>query len=913
LQAPKWVRRVVYGGVAAVTSTVGLAGLTANAAHATVTTNTIAGSDRYQTSAMVAETKFPSGVASGNVILATGLNYPDALAGNYLAGQDTAPVLLTTATSSDPAFQATVMPALGKLLPGATKNVIILGGTSAVGADVQSALTSAGYTVTRIGGATRYDTAQLVDTQSGKTPGNGTSGAVTCIVATGQNFADALAAGPLAWNKKFPIVLTDGTQTTLGSQAQATITADGCKHFLIMGGSAAISSGISTQLAGMGTVDKQFAGADRYDTASQIATYEVATYGFSASKLFLVSGVNFPDALSAGPLAGDPGPLVEDNGTTVTSGPATNECAAAGSNGTITQIGGSAANGSGSLAACQSAAQGSATTAQTSLPQLVSASILSTTSAAQASASNAAGTVVQYVFSQAITSGTFNMANFKVYTFDGTTNYAGTAVCGVTTGACPLAALSNPNAVNILFNQANLQSTTVAEGAQTLTLATVARAAVTTSSGANPDGSAAIGSASTNTLQAGVTAAPNVTGVATPRSAATAGFSAIDVTFDKTAFSIDPTVGPTADSTATAYAPGGPGFDIVYAAGSTGRAQGIAATGNQEAVCSGPNNTNTTTGNNLTVAGGQGTKTFTIICPDTAGAPGTTLTSGQIGRIIIQPNTVATTAGGANPNAFTEATATPHSTAYPTPSLTGVSIQAGASGQPDVEVFTFDLPFVAAATVPGDFAAYTNAGTSIVPAAAPGSCSTVVITAAGQCQVNSSSPTSVAFSFANGALATAVGGAAEEGAVTNSNNGLVNGDDSMGASNSRSTTVAPGTIFAPQVTALHVAAVNGVFSSSTTATFVFSEQLASQNGFAKFFVYDADGTLLSPGACTLGTGSANNTVTCSNFTQTGGSAATTTQLSNIALGAVDAGAVTGGGPALGTSANNNPEGSTGKS
>jgi putative cell wall-binding protein len=356
LQSLNWLRRAAYGGVAAITATVGLAGLTATAAHATVTTNTIAGPNRYDTSAAVAETKYPSGVPSGTVILATGLNYPDALAGNYLAGQDTSPVLLTTATASDPAFSATVKPALAKLLPGSTKNVVILGGTSAVGADVQTALTSAGYTVTRIGGATRYDTAQMVDTQTGKTPGNGTSGQVTCLVATGQNFADALAAGPLAWNKHFPIVLTDGTQSTLSSQATATISADGCKHFLIMGGSAAISSGISTQLASLGTVDKQFAGVDRYDTAAQIASYEVANYGFNASKLFLVSGVNFPDALSAGPLAGDPGPLVEDNGTTVTSGPATNECAAAGSNAVITQVGGNAANGSGSLSACQTAA-----------------------------------------------------------------------------------------------------------------------------------------------------------------------------------------------------------------------------------------------------------------------------------------------------------------------------------------------------------------------------------------------------------------------------------------------------------------------------------------------------------------------------------------------------------------------------
>ncbi len=97
-------------------------------------------------------------------MLATGSNFPDALAGNYLAGQLSAPILLTTSTITDPNY-AKVTAALALLLPGTTKRVYILGGTAAVGADVATDLTAKGYTVTRIGGATRYDTAQLVDTQ----------------------------------------------------------------------------------------------------------------------------------------------------------------------------------------------------------------------------------------------------------------------------------------------------------------------------------------------------------------------------------------------------------------------------------------------------------------------------------------------------------------------------------------------------------------------------------------------------------------------------------------------------------------------------------------------------------------------------------------------------------------------------
>ena len=303
---PSRLARVAAAAVAGV-----LAGATATAltmgAHATasVTVNRVAGADRYQTSAMIAEAKYPTGVSSNNVVLATGLNFPDALAGNYLAGQLGAPILLTPQTSSDPAYP-TVTAALAKLLPGPIKHVTILGGTAAVGADVASDLQTKGYLVSRIGGATRYDTAQMVDTQTGQTPGNGTSGNPTAILATGQNFPDALAAGPLAWNKKFPVVLTDGTQPTLSPQATSTLSTDKIKNVLIMGGSAAINPGINTSLASQGIkVDQQFAGADRTDTAGQFASYAQSTYSFGKSSLILASGQSFADALSSGPWGGD--------------------------------------------------------------------------------------------------------------------------------------------------------------------------------------------------------------------------------------------------------------------------------------------------------------------------------------------------------------------------------------------------------------------------------------------------------------------------------------------------------------------------------------------------------------------------------------------------------------------------------
>jgi putative cell wall-binding protein len=265
------------------------------------TSSRIAGNDRYQTAAQIAETKYPGGVPSGNVVIATGLDFPDALAGNYLAGQLSAPILLSPTTTGDPAWP-TVVAALTALNPS---HVYIVGGTDAIGADVASALAQS-YTVVRIAGATRYDTMQAIDTYAGLVPGLGSTGLRTAIVATGENFPDALAAGPLVWADKLPLILTDGSQPTLSPQAAAVISALGTTHFIVLGGAASINAGIVTQLEGLGTVDAQFAGQDRTDTAAQLAGYEQSTYAFPKTSVVLATGLDYPDALAGGPFGGDP-------------------------------------------------------------------------------------------------------------------------------------------------------------------------------------------------------------------------------------------------------------------------------------------------------------------------------------------------------------------------------------------------------------------------------------------------------------------------------------------------------------------------------------------------------------------------------------------------------------------------------
>jgi putative cell wall-binding protein len=119
-------RIVVLGGTAAVSSAV--AGRLADYTSGSVTR--LSGADRYATAAAVAA-KFAAGVQAAYV--ASGLDFPDALAGAALAGSQGSPVLLTGKTSvPSPTRQA-----LTRLAPGA---VVVLGGTGVVTGSTANAL-----------------------------------------------------------------------------------------------------------------------------------------------------------------------------------------------------------------------------------------------------------------------------------------------------------------------------------------------------------------------------------------------------------------------------------------------------------------------------------------------------------------------------------------------------------------------------------------------------------------------------------------------------------------------------------------------------------------------------------------------------------------------------------------------------
>jgi putative cell wall-binding protein len=175
----------VLGGSAVVPNSV------VTSLNALVPTSRIAGSDRYATAAAIVQAKFAT---ADTVYVATGLNFPDALAGVPAAAGDTAPILLVK-PDSIPAATATQ---LDRLKPTTIK---VLGGTAVISSNVADALEGYASSVTRLSGSDRYATATAISKHAFP------SGASKIYIATGLNYPDALAGGPAAGANDAPILL----------------------------------------------------------------------------------------------------------------------------------------------------------------------------------------------------------------------------------------------------------------------------------------------------------------------------------------------------------------------------------------------------------------------------------------------------------------------------------------------------------------------------------------------------------------------------------------------------------------------------------------------------------------------------------------------------------------------------------
>jgi putative cell wall-binding protein len=161
-------------------------------------------------------------------------------------------------------------------------------------------------TIARIGGADRYETAMNVS-KSHWTAGS----ADTVWIVTGENYPDALSAGPAAIAGNDPILLTQGN--TLPDAVKNEIVRLGASKVIVVGGPVAVSDTVFKALTAVVPHTERITGSDRFEVSR-----EVARYAFSdnpAQDVFVATGTNYPDALAAGAVAGPYGaPVVLVNG-----------------------------------------------------------------------------------------------------------------------------------------------------------------------------------------------------------------------------------------------------------------------------------------------------------------------------------------------------------------------------------------------------------------------------------------------------------------------------------------------------------------------------------------------------------------------------------------------------------------------
>jgi putative cell wall-binding protein len=254
-----------------------------------ITVERLSGPDRYATAAAISEESFDPGVAAAYV--ATGANFPDALAGGPAAASDGAPLLLVSADSIPAATAAE----LARLRPW---RIVILGSAGVVSDDVAGLLWGyqTGGGVSRLEGPDRYATAADISAETFD------AGVPLAYVATGENFPDALAGGAAGALQGAPVLLVTYDEIPAATEAELARLAPA--RIAILGSSGVVSDTVRDELVAYqtgGGVTRLY-GSDRYATAVAVTSVTYATNG--PSVVYIATGENFPDGLAADPVAG---------------------------------------------------------------------------------------------------------------------------------------------------------------------------------------------------------------------------------------------------------------------------------------------------------------------------------------------------------------------------------------------------------------------------------------------------------------------------------------------------------------------------------------------------------------------------------------------------------------------------------
>lgn len=236
----------------------------------------INGKNRIDTSIQIAKSYIKS---SEFAILANQNNFPDSLSATVLSKKYNAPILLTDAKTADKGL-------IQEIKRLQTKYFVKIGGEKSISNKVANQLLPKGSKVRSFKGSDRYATnAEIIKEYKD---------ADTCIIASGENFADSLSIGAYATKNGYPIVLVQ--KNKINDVTKQALKNSKIKKCYIVGGENSVSKSLEKELP---QVIERIAGNDRYETSLKIAD----KFYKNAEGAYLASGEVFADSLAINPIA----------------------------------------------------------------------------------------------------------------------------------------------------------------------------------------------------------------------------------------------------------------------------------------------------------------------------------------------------------------------------------------------------------------------------------------------------------------------------------------------------------------------------------------------------------------------------------------------------------------------------------
>jgi putative cell wall-binding protein len=289
---------VIVGGEAAVS-----AGIAEQLTALGYTVSRVKGETRYGTAnAVAASTKINSGGSIGlfggyrTAFLASGTNFPDALAVSGWAFSKQHPIFLTDGTTLSAETEAAMVAA-------GVQQVFILGGTAAVSDSVKASVEAVTGVIvtTRIGGETRYETATLVAAAIGAQFPNYLK---SLIFVDGTNFPDALGAAQRSHATSASIILVTSPLPTVVSEFIAANKAT-IATIETIGGTEAVAASTVAEGSAAATIAQPTATIEALDGSTKVTV----TFSEQLNEASAETVSSYTRTTSAGVITNPSGPV----------------------------------------------------------------------------------------------------------------------------------------------------------------------------------------------------------------------------------------------------------------------------------------------------------------------------------------------------------------------------------------------------------------------------------------------------------------------------------------------------------------------------------------------------------------------------------------------------------------------------